>query len=171
MSDSDGPPALCSSSDTDLEKISREMEATSSDEEQPPETPETFDAARRTAAVQSFFDHQPVRRDAAHPDRVWKRMRWGRTADIFVLDCRNERRPSTRGSEDQYLSREQMDWLKAGLTSSEAVFKLIVNSVPISDFPGAFDLAQRDRWEGYPTQREEILRHVGGDVLEPPVLG
>lgn len=122
--------------------------------------PETLDAAQRDAAVQSFFDYQPVRRDASSPNRVWKRMRWGRTAEIFVLDCRNERLPSSRGSTDQYISREQMDWLKAGLASSEAVFKLILNSVPISDFPGVFDLARNDRWEGYPIQRGEILQHI-----------
>jgi alkaline phosphatase D len=125
--------------------------------------PESFPAAQKAAAVQTFFEHQPLRRDAASPDRVWKSMRWGRTAEIFVLDCRSERRPSTRStSSAEYLSRAQMDWLKAGLAASDAVFKVIVNSVPIADFPGAFDLAQNDRWEGYPAARREILEHVDG---------
>lgn len=127
--------------------------------------PETIDAAQRGAAVQTFFEHQPLRRDASSPDRVWKKMSWGRTADLFVLDCRSERRPSTRGSTDEYVSRAQMDWLKAELSASTAVFKLILNSVPITDFPGAFDLAQNDRWEGYPTQREEILSHIDGEAI------
>lgn len=127
--------------------------------------PETFDAARRDAAIQSFFDYQPLRRDPASPDKVYKSVRWGLTAEIFVLDCRSERRPSTRGSTDEYLSRAQMDWLKSGLSASPAVFKIIVNSVPITDFPGAFDFAQNDRWEGYPTQRDEILSHVDDEGL------
>jgi alkaline phosphatase D len=37
------------------------------------------------------------------------------------------------------------------------VFKIIVNSVPITNFPGLFDLAPFDRWEGYPAQRTQLL--------------
>ena len=28
----------------------------------------------------------------------WRRFRWGRTAEVFILDCRSERRPSTRST-------------------------------------------------------------------------
>lgn len=80
---------------------------------------------------------------------------------MFVLDCRSERRPSTRDDDDaQYISPAQMDWLKAGLLESRAVFKIIVNSVPISNFPALLDLAHNDRWEGYAAQRTEILTHI-----------
>ena len=57
-----------------------------------------------------------------------------------------------------------MNWLKEGLRNSPARFKLIMNSVPISDFPGFFDAAPEDRWEGYPAQRQEILSFI--DVEE-----
>jgi alkaline phosphatase D len=128
--------------------------------------PETFDASSREAAVRTFFEHQPLRRDATAPDRVWKSVRWGRTAELFVLDCRSERRPSTRSTPSaEYISRAQMDWLKAGLVASDAVFKIILNSVPIADFPGLFDFAQNDRWEGYRAQREEILQHIDDEAL------
>jgi len=123
--------------------------------------PERIDPAQLAAATQVFFENMPLRRDAAHPNRVWKSIRWGRTAELFVLDCRSERLPSTRrGADAIYISREQADWLKAGLAASPAVFKIILNSVPITDFPIAFDLAADDRWEGYAAQREEILRFV-----------
>jgi phosphodiesterase/alkaline phosphatase D-like protein len=123
--------------------------------------PESFPAATRANATQTFFESLPLRRDAAAADRIWKRMRWGRTLEVFVLDCRGERRPSTAATPGAlYVSRAQMDWLKAGLTESTAVFKLIVNSVPITDFPGFFDLATGDRWEGYAAQRTEILSHI-----------
>lgn len=132
--------------------------------------PERLDPARRAAAVQAFFDHQPVRRDDAFPERIWKSLRWGRTAEIFVLDCRLERLPSTRRSASaQYVGRAQMDWLKAGLVASSATFKLILSSVPISDFPGVFDVQQGDRWEGYDAQRREILQHVEDRAI-PGVL-
>jgi len=115
-----------------------------------------------TNARQTFFEHLPLRRDGSEPDRIWKRMRWGLTAEIFVLDCRGERQPSTRGDADVYISRAQMDWLKNGLRDSPCVFKLIVNSVPIGDMPFP---AENDRWEGYPTQREEILRFIDDEPI------
>lgn len=126
--------------------------------------PEGLDLAIPT---QTLFEHLPLRRDPVAPNRVWKSMRWGRTVEIFILDCRTERRPSTRGTTDEYLSRAQMDWLKAGLTASPCMFKLIANSVPISDFPGVFDFptARRDRWEAYPVQREEILRFIDDNAI------
>lgn len=128
--------------------------------------PETFDAAQRAAAIQTFFEHQAVRRDPTNPDRVWKSVRWGRTAELFVLDCRSERMPSTRGDADAiYVSRAQMDWLKAGLMASTSTFKIIVNSVPISNFPGFFDFTSNDRWEGYAAQRTEILSFIDTNLI------
>jgi phosphodiesterase/alkaline phosphatase D-like protein len=80
--------------------------------------PETIAAGRLAAARQAFFEHRATRRNAAVPERLWRSFRWGRTAEVFVLDCRSERRPSTRSADparaSTYLSRAQMDWLKAG---------------------------------------------------------
>ena len=128
--------------------------------------PESLPPAQIANAIRTFFDHQPLRRDGASPDRVWKRMRWGATLEVFVLDCRNERMPSTRMTPGaQYISRAQMDWLKDGLATTTAVFKVILNSVPITDFPGLFDFQQQDRWEGYAAQRVEILSHIDSLAL------
>lgn len=128
--------------------------------------PETIDAAQKSAATSTFYEHLPVRRDPAHPDRLWRRLRWGKTLEIFALDCRSERKPSTRNTPNaEYVSRAQLDWLKAGLSDSPAMFKLILNSVPIGSFPGAFQFANQDRWEGYPAQRTELLTHIDGAAL------
>lgn len=128
--------------------------------------PETMPAAVLKAATDSFFDHLPLRRQPGAPNRIWKSIRWGDTAEVFALDCRGERRPSTRGDADeQYLSPEQMTWLEQGLSASTAVFKIILNSVPIANFPSLFDAASGDRWEGYPSQRERILRHIDDNAI------
>jgi alkaline phosphatase D len=117
--------------------------------------PETRDL---TNPKQVFFESLPLRRVDGAPDRIWRSARWGLTAEIFVLDCRGERRPSA----DEYLSRAQMDWLKAGLMSSPCTFKLIMNSVPIADFPFP---SEDDRWEGYPAQRTEILSFIDDQAI------
>jgi len=118
--------------------------------------PETIDPARAAAARGALFEHLPIRRDPMAPERVWRSFRWGRTVEFFVLDSRGERRPSTRGgAEAQYISPAQMDWLQAGLRGSDAVFKVIVNSVPMGDYP-TFGV-DADRWSGYSAQREALL--------------
>lgn len=122
--------------------------------------PEVEDVETARAA---FFENLPLRRDASDPDRIWKSVRWGRTVEVFVTDTRGERRPSTRGGEDIFLSRAQMDWLKAGLAESPCRFKLILNAIPIGDFP---ILSSGDRWEGYPRQREELLSHIEDTPVE-----
>lgn len=129
--------------------------------------PETVPIAVRNAALKSYFDHTPFRGHPERKSRIWRSFRWGRTCEIFVLDCRTERRPSTRhGFKNQYVSRQQMDWLKEGLASSNSLFKIIMNSVPIGTFPFFYE---SDRWEGYPQQRREILSFIDENDI-PGVL-
>ncbi len=123
---------------------------------------ETINPAQFAAGAQTFFEHMPARQDPAFPTRVWRRLRWGKTAELFILDCRGERRPSTRGRPDaEYISGAQLAWLKASLAESDAVFKVILNSVPIGQYAGVlFQSFVSDRWEGYPAQRENLLRFI-----------
>jgi alkaline phosphatase D len=123
--------------------------------------PETFDKTRLANATQTFFEHLPVRRHATSPNRIWRGYQWGETLELFVLDSRGERKPSTAtGPNAQYLSPAQMTWLKTGLSTSTATFKVIVTSVPITNMPGVWDVFPNDRWEGYPAQRKELLDHI-----------
>jgi alkaline phosphatase D len=60
-----------------------------------------------------------------------------------------------------------MDWVKAGLASSEARFKIVLNSVPITDLTAIFGQGARaDRWEGFPVQRAEILGFIEDAGIE-----
>jgi hypothetical protein len=87
---------------------------------------------------------------------LWRVLRWGAVLDVFVLDSRGERDGDT-----QYISEEQMAWLKAGLSESTARFKFIANSVPITDYhPMLLDALADDRWQGYPEQRTELLSFI-----------
>jgi alkaline phosphatase D len=127
--------------------------------------PETVGASRLAAARSAFFEHRATRRNTTVPNRIWRSFRWGNTAEIFILDCRSERLPSTRSTDparrSQYISRAQLDWLTAGLRASPCVFKLIVNSVPIVDRAGG----DSDNWNGYASQRREILNVIAMNNL------
>ena len=111
--------------------------------------------------IATFFEHTPIRRFPLEPWRIWRSVRWGLTAEFFVLDCRSERRPETRETaEAQYISEAQLSWLLQGLETSPAHFKVMVNSVPIGEFPGAFALTEDDRWFGYRAQRDRLLSFI-----------
>lgn len=123
--------------------------------------PETIDPQRLQDALTAYFEAIPVT-DQPMGFRVWQSFRWGKTAEIIVLDCRTERLPSTRLTDDPiYISKEQMAWLKERLTTSPCHFKIIMNSVPITDMPAIpWDLLPNDRWEGYAAQRAELLTFI-----------
>ena len=88
---------------------------------------------------------------------IYRKISQGRVLDIFVLDCRGER----NSEQSIYISEDQMEWLKNGLESSTARFKIIFNSVPITDFYDLLgDVESIDRWQGFPEQRSEILSHI-----------
>ncbi len=118
------------------------------------ETTDPMQLEKLGNAMDAFFELLPVERQEG--DRLWRSFRWGLTAEIIMLDCRYERQPS-RGL---YISPEQMDWLKQRLSDSPCHFKLIMNSVPITNMAGGWDVASPDRWEGFPAQRDEILAHI-----------
>jgi alkaline phosphatase D len=119
--------------------------------------PESISADRLGAATSTFFESLPIEYD--DQNRFWRSYRWGNTAEFFILDCRGERQPSTRGEEDIYVSVAQMDWLKASLAASPAHFKVVLNSVPITDMPTLY-VGDDDRWEGYSRQRSELVNHI-----------
>jgi alkaline phosphatase D len=129
--------------------------------------PETIAPARLDAAFQAFFDHAPYARITGNERRIWRSARWGDTVEVFVLDCRSERKPSTIfGSEpQQYISPEQLAWLTTGLAASPCAFKLIMNSVPITNMPSVWDLYPTDRWEAYATQRSEVLQFIDTNAI------
>jgi len=127
--------------------------------------PETIDAAQLGAAFQVFFEHAPIAKIGER--QIWRSARWGKTAEIFVLDCRSERKPSTiLSTSPQYISPAQLAWLKAGLSASPAAFKIIINSVPITNMPSVWDTWPTDRWEAYGAQRTEVLRYIDDNAIK-----
>ncbi len=117
---------------------------------------DSVDPQHLTAARQAFFEHMPAR--APNGAQVlWRSLRFGDTAEVFVLDCRSERDEA----QGHYLSPAQMAWFKDALVKSTATFKLVMSSVPIAAYAVPFfSPFADDRWEGFPEAREEILRHV-----------
>lgn len=125
--------------------------------------PEDMPAAQLQTAADEFFASTPMAKNAT--GGLWQSFVWGRTLELIVLDCRTERRPSTRRSDRPvYVGDAQMAWLKDRLASSPCRFKVVVNSVPMTRMPELWP--PPDRWQGYAAQREEVLAHIEQQGIE-----
>jgi phosphodiesterase/alkaline phosphatase D-like protein len=126
--------------------------------------PQSIPAQHLDMAVKTFFETVPFPSTVRQTRRLWRSQRWGETVEVFVLDVRSERDRAA----GQYISPEQLAWLKEGLSNSECVWKVVATTVPITDWPLAWNIAdaQTDRWDGYEgTQRAEILSHIRQGAL------
>ena len=97
----------------------------------------------------AFLDYWPIRRHPDEPERIYRSFRWGQALELFLLDVR-QYRDQKRGT---MLGQAQKEWLFEQVARSQAIFKFIATSVPMAG--GGID-----RWDGYPTERAEILRYV-----------
>ncbi|MFB7867837.1 alkaline phosphatase D family protein [Streptomyces sp. NPDC056069] len=142
-------------------------------------------SARMAAAKKAYFEWMPVRQSVAGTTYRW--LRYGRLADIALLDLRSFRSAEgdwgPSGDVDEpdrtITGRTQMEWLKAGLTQSDAAWRLVGNSVMMSPvqflslpaylmrplakllgLPQEGLAVNTDQWDGYTADRHELLGHL-----------
>ncbi|MEU9239783.1 alkaline phosphatase D family protein [Streptomyces shenzhenensis] len=150
--------------------------------------------ARQAAAKQAYFEWMPVR--PAIAGTTYRRLRFGKLADLSLLDLRSFRSQQVSagsGSVDDpertITGRAQLDWLKAGLKASDTTWRLVGNSVMISPFAiGSLsaDLLKplakllglpqdglalnTDQWDGYTDDRRELLAHLRSNAITNTVF-
>lgn len=121
--------------------------------------PELISDAKLYNAREALFEALPIRRHEMAPNRLWRSFRWGDAVEVFVLDTRTERKPSTLVTmRHELISDAQQLWLQNALMASPCRIKLIMNSVPITDF--GFSAFNSDAWVVYRSQRLEVLRFI-----------
>lgn len=144
---------------------------------EPDQDPEVF-LRRRAAAFQAMYENLPLRH-AQLPSgpnvRMHRRIRYGRLADITMLDTRQYRTvqacfgspvecPGRYDPNATILGEEQRDWLLKGLSASSARWQIIGNQVPMAqtDRDPDPDVIQvwGDPWDGYVAEREAVLSTV-----------
>lgn len=83
-------------------------------------------------ALQAMLDYNPFPADG----RLYRRYRWGQHAELFFLDARQYRDENARvdsaARPKQLLGAEQVTWLLDGLARSDATWKFVISSVPLS---------------------------------------
>ncbi|MGW8061145.1 alkaline phosphatase D family protein [Streptomyces ziwulingensis] len=151
-------------------------------------------AARQAAAKRAYFEWMPVR--PAIAGTTYRRLRFGKLADLSLLDLRSFRSQQVAvGSgevddPDRTLTgRAQLDWLKAGLASSDTAWRLVGNPVMISPFavgsipaellkplaellglPKEGLALNTDQWDGYTDDRRELLGHLRANAVRNTVF-
>lgn len=98
--------------------------------------------------LQAFREYNPAPIHAADPKRLYRALRWGEHAELFILDTRQYRDSNSAPDRDDQpktmLGAAQRAWLQQALKASDATWKIIVSSVPLSvptGLPG-----KRDGW-------------------------
>ena len=106
-------------------------------------------AAADRARDQGLSEYAPMRPfDVRKFQRVYRSYSYGPLLELFVVDMRSYRGPNTANlqttpsSETVFLGREQLDWLKAGLEESRAVWKVVA-----ADMPLGLNVGDGPRWE------------------------
>jgi alkaline phosphatase D len=113
-------------------------------------------------ARDAVFTWNPILGTAAAPRRMYRSLRFGRHCELFVLDCRSHRAPTHLADDapepKSMLGDEQREWLLASIAASDATWKVIASSVPLSK-PTGDVVKGRDAWadHGSPTGYEREL--------------
>jgi alkaline phosphatase D len=127
---------------------------------------------RMPTGRQAFIDYFPIVPPREEPGRLYRRFRWGKLLEVFILDTRQYRSANSDpdGPGKTMLGRAQRRWLGEGVSGSTALWKVVVTSVSLSVPTGRM---ARDSWSnanvwgfpeeggtGFAMERDAILRDL-----------
>lgn len=133
---------------------------------------------RKKAAVQAYYEWMPIRESKT----LYRKFDFGNVVEVFMMDERLEGRtspvdslkdPSINYANRSMLGEEQLNWLKKGLQSSPAKWKVIGNQVIYSYLNWGFEPSftiNLDSWDGYPYEQNEIANHIKSNDIENVVF-
>ncbi len=162
-----------------------EVENNYADEVPDGSPPEAF-LARRAAAYRAYYENLPLRppQQPSGPDLLlYRRLQFGRLAQLDILDGRQHRDDQTAGDgwrvptadterpDRTMLGSTQERWLSDGWKGSKAVWNVVPQQCVLSRrrnrTAGPFPLSM-DAWDGYPAARKRFVdaaRAAGVDNL------
>jgi alkaline phosphatase D len=140
-----------------------------------PTTPPYTGAHLLPLGRHAFVDYTPL----GVKDRLYRSLTWGRHLELFVLDTRSYRDPNVApddgASPKTMLGAEQLAWLKGALAGSDATWKVIVSSVPMSIPTGFPPTNGRDGWAnfdqatGFERELLDVLRFLQAREIDRPI--
>jgi alkaline phosphatase D len=98
---------------------------------------ELSDSLLAARGARAFREYTPMRECAAEGGRIYRKVAYGPMLDLFLIDMRSYRGPNDKqhetaeGPQTQLLGPAQIGWLKRGLMTSRATWKVIAADLPI----------------------------------------
>ncbi len=134
------------------------------------------------AGRNALFHYNPIDRHPDEPHRNYRSFRWGKDMELFLIDARSYRdrndRPNPAAHPKSLLGKEQLAWLKQGLASSDATWKIVSSDVPLSAPTGSqAETYGRDGWAngtktdfssqtGFEQELLNLLAHLDASDVE-----
>ena len=128
---------------------------------------------RKRNAYAAWFEQMPTERFQTDSDRIYRSVKLGGLAEIFLLDLRQYRDdqacddspavpcPESYDPGRTLMGVRQEAWIKEELRASRAAWKVLGSSVEMMSWDSAPHLALNpDGWDGYQAERRELLEHV-----------
>ncbi len=135
--------------------------------------------ARRAAAYQAWWEHQPVRvpRVTSWADlNITRTINWGALARFWMLDTRQYRDDQACGDGTRtvpcdnwadpkrtVLGAAQEQWLLNGIGASKSHWQVLGNQIMVGPYdsgPGTETRVSLDQWGGYPAARDRLLNTI-----------
>jgi alkaline phosphatase D len=128
-------------------------------------------AARRAAAYQAYWEHQPIRSeptDGGAALQLYRSVVWGTLAEFLVLDGRQYRSnqscgngatadcPERTAPGRTMLGSTQRSWLEGRLAATQGRWSVLANQTAMTPMPFG-TVFNMDQWDGYPEERSAVL--------------
>ncbi|MFD4367673.1 alkaline phosphatase D family protein [Rhodococcus sp. NPDC058521] len=152
---------------------------------------------RRAAGMQAYLEWMPVRAGGTMSEpRLYRRLQFGNLMELSMLDLRSYRSrqvsPASREAdafERSITGPQQMDWLRKGLVSADATWKVVGNPVMITPclfpplepqttaavtemlgVPAGGLPYNADQWDGYTADRRTLFDALHGSDVRNAVF-
>ncbi len=152
-------------------------------------------AARRAAAYQAYWEHMPLRMNqrpiGSSLDRLYGQLRYGRLADLYLLDGRQYKSkqacpkpglgganvllacPSVARPDRSMLGAAQEGWLSRTLQRASRQWNIVAQPTlmaPVDRRPGEGTLVWTDGWDGYPPARRRLMAQLASRRVQNPLI-
>jgi len=139
-------------------------------------------AKRKAAAFKAFFETMPYSPPAGESTRLYRRLQFGRTVELLIMDQRQYRADQPCGDAvapacadwsqpRAFLGTRQLNWLKSQLHGSKAAWKVLANEVMVMPAKVLGDSFYGfDSWQGYPFERESLLTFIRDQQIKDVVF-
>jgi alkaline phosphatase D len=123
-------------------------------------------AVRKLNSVNTYYEWMPLRRpDLSDTFRIYRNFKWGKLANLIMLDSRLYGRDLQDNSErndsvHQLLGPVQQSWLLNQLSDTSSQWHIIGNQVMFAPLTVFGQPVSDDAWDGYAFHRKKIQDHI-----------